>query len=285
MAKFNKITIIGVGLIGGSIGLAIKKRRLAGEVVGVFRRPATLKKALRHRAVDTATMSIEDGVKDADLIIVATPVCSIPAIVRRVARRAKAGAVITDVGSTKQWIVSAIERSLGHTMRAFFVGSHPMAGSECAGVEFARSDLFIGSPCIVTRTKKTDAKALAKVTDLWKALGGAVTVMDPASHDKSVSLVSHLPHIVAFALAGTVPARELVYAAEGFRDTTRVASSDPQLWAEIFLSNRKELLRSVAMFEKSLTRITKVLSGGRRKGLTRLLEQAKSRRDRCTYGG
>jgi len=283
MGKFNKITIIGVGLIGGSIGLAIKKKRLAKEVIGVFRRTSTLKKALKHKAVDKGTMSIEDGVKDADLIILATPVSLIPSMAREAIKYAKRNTVITDVGSTKKWIVDKIEGQLARSIRGlFFIGSHPMAGSEHAGVEFARADLLNGSPCIVTKTAKTGAAALKKITGFWKALGAKVNVMSPAAHDKSVSLISHLPHIVAFGLAGAVPVKELKYAAEGFKDTTRVALSDPRLWADIFASNKREIAKAGLAFEKYYKKIIKAITQGRYSEIVRLLEEAKDVRSFLT---
>lgn len=276
--RFNRITIIGVGLIGGSIGLAIKKKRLAKEVIGVFRHKSTLKKALRHKAIDKGTMFIKNGVKDADLIILATPVHSIPIVARDVIRCTKKGAIITDVGSTKKWLVGQIEKTLVE-QRVFFVGSHPMAGSEHAGVEFARYDLLKDSPCIVTRTNRTNKKALAKVINFWKALGTKVEIMSPDIHDRSVSLISHMPHIVAFSLAGMVPEKELRYAAEGFKDTTRVASSDPRLWADIFLTNKKQILKSSRMFEKYYKKIIGALSKSRYSEMVRLLKKAKAVRD------
>jgi prephenate dehydrogenase len=284
MRRFGKITIIGVGLIGGSIGLAIKKRKLAAKVIGVFRRKTTLKKALTCRAVDIGTLDLKEGVRDADLVIVATPVSSIPRLIIEAARHVKKGAVITDAGSTKSWIVSEVEKRLGGSEKARFVGSHPMAGSEQTGVESAGGDLFDGSPCIVTKTAKTDRSSLEKVVSLWKALGARVTVMDPPTHDRTVSLISHLPHIVAFSLAGAVPAKELPYAAEGFRDTTRVASSDAKLWADIFLTNRKEAVNAGRAFEGYYGKLIAAIAGGKRKEVLKLLEEARLKRGKIIYG-
>ena len=270
--------------MGGSIGLAIMKRKLANEVIGVFRRPSTMKKALRRKAISSGTLDIKEGVKHADLIIIATPVGLIPEMVLRAAKFVKKGAIITDAGSTKAWIVERVEKKLGSNARPHFVGSHPMAGSERAGVESASSDLLNGSPCIVTKTAKTDRGALKKVSRFWKALGAKVKIMSPQGHDRSVSLVSHLPHIVAFGLAGAVPARELECAAEGFRDTTRVASSDPRLWADIFTTNKKEIAKAAKLFDDYYRDILKAVKGSRRADVVRLLTKAKSRRDKLSYG-
>lgn len=280
--RFGKIAILGVGLIGGSIGLAVKERKVAQEVVGVFRHASTLRKALKRRAVDRGTMDIAAGVRGADLIIIAAPVHAIPSLVRKAAAFAKKGAVITDAGSTKSWVVREAERAAPRGCGVYFVGSHPMAGSERTSVEHSRPDLLRNASCIVTKTRKTDAKALAKTVAFWKALGGRVTVMDPLHHDASVAMISHLPHIVAFGLAGAVDAKDLRYAAEGFKDTTRVASSDPALWADIFLTNRRELLKAGGVFAASLDRLLKAVAASDRKSLVGLLARAKVKRD--TFG-
>ena len=283
MRRFNKIVIIGVGLIGGSVALAIKKRKVAAQVIGVFRRSSTLKKALKRRAVDAGVMSIAEGVEDADLIIIGSPVHSIPELACEAAAFAKAGAIITDVGSTKRWIVAKMEKLLNGSA-VHFVGSHPMAGSEKTGVEFAKGDLLEGSPCIVTKTAKTDRKALARVSGFWKALGANVKVMSPSEHDRTVSLVSHLPHIVAFSLAGAVPEKALVCAAEGFKDTTRVASSDPELWSDIFLTNKAEILKAARLFQRYYAAVVSAIAKGDRRRTVRALGIAKRKRDSFLRG-
>jgi len=283
MTQFKKITIIGVGLIGGSIGLAIKKKKIADIVVGVFRRETTLKKALKYKAVDKATMSIADGVSGADLVIVASPVHSIPKIIKKAAKCAKKGAILTDAGSTKGWIVNLVEKSLVRPRKVHFVGAHPMAGSDHAGVKFARADLFEKAPCIITKTSGTDRASLNRLIKFWSTLGANVKVMSPSSHDKSVSLISHLPHIVAFGLAGSVPAKEIQYAAEGFKDTTRVALSDPELWADIFLTNKKEILKAGRFFQNYYKDILKAISKGDYSKTVGFLRRARSKRDTLSF--
>jgi prephenate dehydrogenase len=275
--RFGKITIIGVGLIGGSVGLAVKKRGMAREVAGVFRRPSTMKRALACGAVDSGCMDVASGVRDADIIIIASPVSSITRIAREAAAYAKRGAVVTDAGSTKAAIVAAADRMFSKSGAAF-VGSHPMAGSERTGVEASRADLFEGSPCIVTRTGRTGRAALGTVAAFWRSLGARVSVMSPGEHDRAVSLISHLPHIVAFSLAGSVPARALEYAAEGFADTTRVASSDPALWSDIFLTNRANIRRSAAIFRKRYDAVVSAIAGGDRRGTMKALKEAVRKR-------
>ena len=284
MKLFNRVTIIGVGLIGGSIGLAIKKKGLAKEVAGVFRHRSTMEKALRRKAVDKGFMNIRDGVKNADLIILATPVSSIVYVAREAGKSARKGAILTDVGSTKNWIVEQLEKVSGN-LAVNFVGSHPMAGSERTSVEFARDSLLEEAPCIVTRTARTNGSALAKVVNFWKGLGAKVKIMTPAQHDRSVALISHLPHIVAFSLAGAIPQKDMAYAAEGFKDTTRVASSDPYLWADIFLTNRKEAIKACRLFERSYKCIVTALAKGDYSGVIKALKKAKSKRDKFIYGG
>lgn len=284
MRRFNKITIIGVGLIGGSIGLAIKRKRLAGKVIGVFRHRSTMKKALKVKAVDIGMMDIRDGVRGADLIILATPVFSIPKMACEAAIYAKSGAIITDVGSTKAWVVAETEKRMRSFRPIFFVGSHPMAGSEHAGVEFSRKDLLEGSPCIVTVTKNTNKHALKTVASFWKALGANVEIMNPVAHDRNVALISHLPHVVAFSLAGAIPEKSLRYAAEGFKDTTRVASSDPMLWAEIFLTNTSELAKACRNFENYFKKMRIAVSRKNLQNMIKLLKSAKAKRDKFIYG-
>ncbi len=284
MKRFNKIAIIGVGLIGGSIGLAIKKNKAAAQVVGIFRHRSTMKRALKFKAVDKGVMDIGEGVKGADLIILATPVHSIPVLAAETAAFAKKGAIITDAGSTKEWIVGKVQAALRRYPSISFVGSHPMAGSEHIGVEFATRDLFEGSPCIVTKTAKTDRRSLAKVAAFWKALGGKVKVMSPPEHDRTVSLISHLPHVVAFSLAGAVPGKEMECAAEGFKDTTRVASSDPELWADIFLTNRKAVMAAGLMFDAYYKKVMKAIAAGDYSRTVQALSDAKRKRDRFIYG-
>jgi prephenate dehydrogenase len=229
-------------------------------------------------------MSIKEGVRDADMVILATPVRSIPAIASDVIRYAKRGAIITDAGSTKSWVVENVEKILKGNSRVFFVGSHPMSGSESAGVESAREDLLDGSPCIVTPTGRTRARTLREVSCFWKALGANVKIMSPLSHDRSVSFISHLPHLVAFSLVGAVPEKDIAYAAEGFKDTTRVASSDPALWADIFMTNKAWLMRSADAFKRSYEDLLSALGQNDYDKVVRFLARSKSKRDAFVYG-
>ena len=205
MKKLNKVSIIGVGLIGGSIGLALKKKKLAREVVGVCRRSVSLEKALKAGAIDWGTLDMQKGVSGADMVIVATGVDRIAEMVRSAVPFVKPGCIFTDVGSVKAGIVKEIESFM--PKNKFFVGSHPMAGSEKSGVKRARQDLFKNAITIVTKTGKTDARAFKSVTAFWSAVGSRIKVVDPVRHDDLICQISHLPHIVAAAVTA-LPSRE-----------------------------------------------------------------------------
>jgi cyclohexadieny/prephenate dehydrogenase len=250
---FKKVTIIGVGEIGSSIAMALKKRRLVKEVIGIGRKEtATLKKVKKSGIVDRIAF-IEDmanGVKDADLIVVATPVGTIVEFCKKAAACAKDGAMVTDVGSTKKVIVEQLEDAMPANIS--FVGSHPMAGSEKGGPENSRDDLFEGRDCFITETPKTDKDSLKKIKNFWKSVGiKNVVIMTPHQHDRIVAGISHMIHIVASALVLSNK-DNLGYAASGFRDTTRLALADPGLWRDICVTNDAEI-------EKSLGHIIAVL--------------------------
>ena len=274
---FKKVVIIGVGLIGGSIGLALKRRKLAREIVGICRRKSSVSRALKSKACHKATMNMKDGLKGADLVIIATPVGRIVGMAEQIIKNTDHTFLMTDVGSSKGDIVKRIQAIA--PKRISFVGSHPMAGSEKSGVEFAKADLFKNSICVVTDGKKTDKSSLGKVTAFWTAIGARVKKLSPEKHDGCVARISHLPHLVSYALAMTVDRESLSYAATGFKDTTRIASSDPVLWADIFLSNRREMLVSAAKYRKICDNIIRLIKSKNKKKLISLLEQAKYLRD------
>ncbi|MBU4311903.1 MAG: prephenate dehydrogenase [Candidatus Omnitrophica bacterium] len=274
---FKRITIIGLGLIGGSLGLAIKRKRLARNVVGVSRRKTTIRSALSLRTVDSATLDLAKGVKDADLVILTAPVLTIINIARRISKHLKKGAIVIDAGSTKKNIVKKVEAVLPRG--ASFIGSHPIAGSEKSGVMYADRNLFKGARCILTKTSRTDSKALGKVKRFWAGLGMKVEIMTPDKHDKSISKVSHLPHAVSAALVNSCNKKDLHLAAGGFKDTTRIASGSPELWKDIFLTNRQNVLSDIKIFKRELSKIEKALKKASSEELLRLLKKAKSVRD------
>ncbi len=281
--RWQKISIIGVGLLGGSIGLAVKQRRLAKEIAGYVRRVASLKECEKAGAVDYATTDLLAAVSGADLVILCTPLAQMAAIVERMRPALKRGAIVTDVGSVKASVVRDVE-SLVKSAGAHFIGSHPMAGGEQTGVLAARKDLFECALCVVTPTKKSNRANLLKVEQFWSALGCHMLRLTPELHDTLVSRSSHLPHVSAAALAGFVlnpahPKHQPALCANGFRDTTRIASGSPEMWRDIALANRKNLARELGAFVRGLQRFQQALKASDVKAIAKFFETAKQRRD------
>ncbi|AXA35080.1 MAG: prephenate dehydrogenase [Candidatus Hydrogenedentota bacterium] len=255
---FDRIAIVGVGLLGGSIGLAVKQRGLAREVVGIGRSPNSLKEALDLQVVDEVTTDLAEGIAEADLVILCTPVRHIVSILPEVLTKARGGALVTDVGSTKNTIVETAER-VGSS--AFFVGSHPMAGSEKSGVRYANADLFEDTTCFVTPTPQTSWNAFGRICGFWRALGCRLAVARPDRHDVLVALISHLPHLVAVALVRAVESmkedQNLIKGiiGNGFRDTTRIACGNTQMWEDICTENHEAICRMHEAFTRSLAEL------------------------------
>src|SRR5687767_11342353 len=268
----SRLSIIGVGLLGGSIGLAVKAAGIPCRVVGYGHRRETLRRALEVGAIDESASSSKEAVRDADLIILCTPVGLFERILSEIAGEIPDAAILTDVGSTKRSVVELGER-LASTS-AHFVGSHPMAGSEKRGVEFARADLFQGAQCIVTPTDRTDATALARVEDFWRKLGMTTTRMSPEDHDRLICDVSHLPHAVAAALIAMQPDAALPLAGKGFLDTTRIAGGDGALWRDILHDNADNVVDSIQRFRAQLDQVLKLLEPDKRDELAKWLDQA-----------
>lgn len=277
MPLFHRITIVGLGLIGGSLGLAVKRRRLAQRVVGVSRHPSTLRRAKRRGAIDVGTTDLARAAQGADLVVLATPVDQIVPLAQRAASAMRAGTIITDVGSTKAALVRALERSL--LPGVAFVGAHPIAGSEAQGIEAASARLFDGAVCVLTQTPRTDRAALARVARLWKGLAGRIVTMSPRQHDRVLAGCSHLPHLVAWALVRAVSVAPLARAPQSFLDMTRIAKSDPELWDDIFLTNRTELLAAMTRFERHWRALRAALVRPDRRALRGFLAGAKAKRD------
>ncbi|HLX95073.1 MAG TPA: prephenate dehydrogenase/arogenate dehydrogenase family protein [Verrucomicrobiae bacterium] len=283
--RLRKITIIGVGLLGGSIGLAVKRRKLVspGGVAGFVRRTASLKDCEKAGAVDFATTDLLAAVWDADLVILCTPLAQMRSRVREMLPALKRGAIVTDVGSVKASVVRELE-SLVAGSGGHFVGSHPMAGAEKTGVGAANADLFVNAVCVVTPTKKSNPMAVRKVEQFWRSLGARTLRLAPGQHDLLVSRSSHLPHVVAATLAGHIlnpagPQHQAALCANGFRDTTRIASGSPEMWRDIALANRKNLTKALAGFIADLHQLQKWLARADGQAVTRFFETAKTRRD------
>ncbi|HEY2911151.1 MAG TPA: prephenate dehydrogenase/arogenate dehydrogenase family protein [Gemmataceae bacterium] len=272
---FEQITIVGVGLIGGSIGLAAKARGVARRVIGAGRDPAKLAKAERLGAIDLGTPRLEDAVQNANLVVVCTPVDLIASTILRAAPHCQPGTLFTDGGSTKATIVKEVTAQA--LERIAFVPAHPIAGSEKNGVEYARADLFEDRLTILTPIASGDP--VERVAAFWKALGARIAVMSPADHDKALAATSHLPHAVASAVASITPRDWLPLSAGGFRDVTRIAAGDPHLWAPIFLENREAVLAALDHFTARLDDFRQLVDSGNAAGLSRWLADAKQVRD------
>ena len=275
--QFDTLTIVGVGLIGGAIGLAAKKRGVVRRVIGVGRDQGKLDQARALGAIDESTLALAKGATEADLSIFATPVDHIAAQVIEAAAHCKAGALLTDAGSTKRAIVDAVESRLPAHVQ--FVGGHPLAGSEKKGVESAHADLFVERWTVLTPTPKTSSESLRRLSAFWNALGARVRIMTPEEHDRALALTSHLPHLVAAALAGMLPGHWTELTATGFRDTTRIAGGDPALWTPIFEHNRAAVLAALEQLEERLRVFRQALTANDWQLIDQLLTQGKRMRD------
>jgi prephenate dehydrogenase len=278
MPAYRTVAIVGVGLIGGSIGLALRQRKLAEKVVGVGRRQVSLDKALACGAIDEGTTDFDSGVAAADVVIVATPVASVADDVCRATAAVADGAWVTDVGSTKGTICAAVEASTT-ALSERFVGSHPLAGDHRSGPEYAKADLLQGKTVVVTPTGKTSEQTAKLATEFWQALGARVEQMTPEQHDRALAATSHLPHLVASALAASTPAEWLPLAATGWADTTRVAAADPQLWTEIFAQNKQAVSGTLTGLIEQLNQLQNQLQDENWTQIHETLQQAKRIRD------
>ena len=277
MKRFNTVAVVGVGLIGGSIGLALRQRGLADAVIGIGRRQASLRTVRRVGAVTHTTIDLAKGVVNAELVIVCTPVGRIVEDVRVAAESCPEGALITDTGSTKLKIVDALDNQSPRGCR--YLGGHPLAGSEKAGAANARADLFEGRVTVLTPTKNTRAEDFDTLERFWSQLGSVVVQMSAADHDRALAVTSHLPHLVASALAAIVPECYFRLAGTGILDTTRIASGDPDSWKQIFTQNRANVIAALEDYEKQLAALHGAIRQGDEDALERLLAVAKKNRD------
>jgi len=277
----RELAVVGVGLLGGSVAKAARAGALARRIVGIGRDAARLQPAVDDGTLDAATTDLDAGVRQADFVLLSAPVLAIEGLLERVWRAAADGVVITDVGSTKGNVVRAAERLAARRPLAF-VGSHPLAGSEQSGYRVARVDLFRGATVVVTPTDRTELRAVKAATEFWEALGARVSTLDPETHDRSVAAISHLPHLIACALvdgAARVDPAALELAARGFKDTTRIAAGDPDMWTEIFLANRTALSASVDAFGQALADLQRAIAAGDAATLRAVLARIKALRE------
>lgn len=282
MEKIDRVAIIGVGLIGGSLGLALRQLARITDVVGVARHENTLRTALIIGAINKATLDLKEAVKDADLVFIATPVPDIVETTKKIMPHLKRGAILTDVGSTKTSIVKEIEEICPSDIH--FIGGHPMAGSELSGIDAANRDLFKNSTYILTPTPNTDADAFEALHALLTKIGARVISLNPEKHDQIAATISHLPHVVSSALVN-LAVREgeemeniLLLAAGGFYDMTRIATSNPEMWVDICFENRQAVLEVLKHFQKELTDFASLIEKKDRKGLEKKLMDAQRAR-------
>jgi cyclohexadieny/prephenate dehydrogenase len=265
--QFEKIALIGIGLIGSSIARAVKEKGLAREVAITTRSALTLARAQELELGTFYTESAAEAVRDADLVVVSVPVGASGAVAKEISGAMKPGATLTDVGSTKASVISQMAPYIQRGVH--FIPGHPIAGTEHSGPDAGFADLFDGRWCILTPVADTDAGAIQKLRGFWEALGSKVDEMDPEHHDKVLAIVSHLPHIIAYNIVGTAADLETVtesevikYSASGFRDFTRLAASDPIMWRDVCLHNKDALLEMLARFSEDLAFLQRAIRWG-----------------------
>jgi prephenate dehydrogenase len=263
---FRKMVVAGVGLIGGSLALDMRRRRLVKEIVGYGRTEDNLKVAKKNGLIDSYFVHPSDIPADTDFLMLGTPVQTIVPLTKSFLPSLKAGCIVSDVGSVKAEIVRGMEKLLPRDIH--FVGAHPIAGSEQWGAQAARADLYVGRRCILTPTRNTDPAALAKMELLWRRVGAKVQTMDARQHDKVLGVVSHLPHVAAYALVNALEQTKIdgidlkPYCAGGFNDITRIAGSRPELWRDICLLNRKAVAKSLGTYIRNLERMKRAIDRG-----------------------
>lgn len=285
MVAFERVCVVGTGLLGASLALGLRARGYAGKIVGVGRRQATLDRAAALGCFTTLTTDMAHAVTTGSLVVLCSPLSSFPEHFRQLAALGVEGLTLTDVGSVKQSVCLEAQRHLPASMLAGFVGSHPMAGGEKTGPEAAKADLFHGRPCIVTPMRESDAGVVDRVQALWQELGMRVVRLSPDEHDRRVALVSQLPHAVAAALVHLALKDDAIdIASTGFRDTTRVASGDGELWRDIFHDNREQVIRSADEMIEILRVFREMLEKAKWDEMTRWLDEARNERDRWVGG-
>jgi prephenate dehydrogenase len=285
---FGKTAVIGVGLIGGSFGLALKASGLCGRVIGAGRSAANLELAVARGAIDAFETGAAAAVRDADLVLVASPVAQFERIFLEIGPALKSDALVMDAGSTKRNVVAAARKGLGDRI-ARFVPAHPIAGAESSGAGAASAELFRGRRLVLTPLNENRNEDVETISGLWTALGARVSLMTPEEHDDVFAAVSHLPHLLAYALVGDIAARAdaaqlFGYAAGGFRDFTRIASSHPEMWRDICMANGDRLLREVSLYEKKLREVGDMLQRKDAAALEKLFTDARAARERWLNG-
>ena len=282
MRRLRRVAIIGVGLIGGSFGLALRRAAFAGPIVGYDRDRAALERAVALQVIDHVAESASEAARGAELVVIAVPVKAAAPVLHDVALALDPHAIVTDVGSTKLEVIAAAREELRERFPRF-VGGHPISGRETSGVEAAAADLFKGARVVLTPLPETDPKALDLVRAAWEAAGGRVSTLTPRDHDRIFAAVSHLPHLLSFALVSEIASRPdaadlFSFAAGGFRDFTRIAGSSPEMWRDIALQNREALLGELDRYGVRLAVFRELVEKGDGPALERLMAEARSAR-------
>ncbi|MCK9595209.1 MAG: prephenate dehydrogenase [Candidatus Omnitrophica bacterium] len=272
MKIFDKVAIVGIGLIGGAIAMEIKKKRLCRSVVGISRHKKNLQFAKKIKAIDAGSVSLEI-LKDADMVILATPVSAILEQAPEIAKAIRPDCIVCDVASTKYGIVARLDKLFPR-----FIGTHPLAGSEKRGIKNSPGVILDGSICIITPTKRTDKNTLKIVTAFFAKIGFKTVVMSAQDHDLALSFISHLPHLAAFTMINSIPRKFLDFAPPSLRETTRIASSDPQLWTDIILNNKRSVLNALELFLKNLSAVAAFIKNNDKSSLERVFAGAQRNR-------
>ncbi|MFA5553268.1 MAG: prephenate dehydrogenase/arogenate dehydrogenase family protein [Phycisphaerae bacterium] len=276
MKDLRQVTVIGLGLLGGSVGLTILRCFSSVKVIGYAHRPQTRRKAKQISVATEFTGNLKSSVKGSDLVILATPIQTFERIFKDIADSLEPHSIVTDVGSTKVlphlWAKKHLPKNV------YYVGSHPIAGSEQRGVEYSRDDLFERADCIVTSAKDTNRKAVEKIIRFWKQMGCCVKTTNPSEHDSILANVSHLPHITAAGLLNCNKQNHLEYAGKGFIDTSRVASGPPNIWVDILMTNAANCSKGISKLQAELEKFKKAIEKGRRNKVEKLLETARNKR-------
>lgn len=281
------LSIIGVGLIGGSLARALRKAKLVGRVTGCNRCEETLKKAVELGVIDDYTLDVSEAIKGADVVVIGTPLSVTEKLLPRIAEAMDAKTILTDVGSAKGSVVNAARAALGENFSKFVPG-HPIAGTEQSGVEASFAELFIDHRVILTPVEETCDKAHKLITDMWQAVGADVIDLEVAHHDEVLAATSHLPHMLAYALVDCLASMQerdeiFKYAAGGFADFTRIASSNPDMWHDICFSNRDALLKTLDKFSENIDQIKSAIESSDSKELLKIFKRAKQARDKFVH--
>jgi prephenate dehydrogenase len=283
MPLIHRMAVVGVGLIGGSLARVLREKNEVEEIVGIGRTEGNLREAVELGVIDSWSRDPREGVKGADLVFLAVPVCSITGLLKEIAPFLTPGCIVTDGGSVKGKIVDNCESMMPEG--TFFVGAHPIAGTEKSGVGASFSTLYYGKRCIITPTRETCGTALEKVVKMWEAAGSEVVIMGAEKHDRIVAAISHLPHMVAYTLVNAVEGYDrfdegiLKYSAGGFRDFTRIASSDPVMWRDITLMNREGILETMDLYSRYFNQLRSLVEQGDGPGLESFFTESKKSRD------